>query len=60
MIIENVNNKTRRLAAEAIECPALTLQRVHDVHRSNRLALRVLRVRDGVADDVLEKHLQTF
>ena len=47
------------LAAKAVERAALTLERVHDVHRCDRLALRVLSVRDGVADDVLEEHLRT-
>merc|ERR1712185_648081 len=47
-----------RLAAEAVERAALALERVHDVHRRDGLAARVLRVRDRVADDVLEEHLE--
>jgi hypothetical protein len=47
-----------RLAAEAVQSAALSLQRVDDVHRGDRLALGVLGVGDRVADDVLEEHLQ--
>ena len=36
----------------------LALERVHHVQRSHRLAASVLGVGDGVADDVLEEHLQ--
>jgi hypothetical protein len=47
-----------RLAAEAVEGAALALERVDDVHGGDRLAARVLRVGDGVADDVLEEDLE--
>jgi hypothetical protein len=46
------------LAAETVEGAALTLQRVDDVHRGDRLALGVLGVRDRVADHVLEEDLE--
>ena len=46
------------LAAEAVQRAALALERVHDVERRDRLAARVLRVRDGVTDDVLEEDLE--
>jgi hypothetical protein len=46
------------LAAEAVERAALALERVHDVERRDGLAARVLRVRDAVADDVLEEDLE--
>lgn len=46
------------LTAEPVEGTALTLQRVDDIHGSDRLALGVLRVGDGIADDVLEEDLQ--
>ena len=41
------------LAAKAIQGLALALERVHHVQRGHRLAAGVLRVGDGVADDVL-------
>ena len=46
------------LAAEAVQGAALALERVDDVHGRDRLAAGVLRVRDGVADDVLEEDLE--
>ena len=46
------------LTAEAVQRAALTLQSVHDVHGRDRLALGVFRVRDSVADDVLEEDLE--
>ena len=46
------------LPAKAVQRAALTLQRVHDVHGRDRLALGVLRVRDGVANDVLKEDLE--
>lgn len=47
-----------RLTAEAVQSTSLTFQGVNDVHRSDRLALGVLRVGDGVTDDVLEEDLE--
>ena len=52
--IERVNC----LAAEAVEGTSLSLESVDDVHGGDGLALGVLRVSDGVADDVLEEDLQ--
>lgn len=46
------------LATEAIEGTALALERVDHVHGGDGLALGVLRVGDGVADHVLQEHLQ--
>ena len=46
------------LATEAVQGAALALERVHDVQRRHGLAASVLRVRHGVADDVLQEHLQ--
>lgn len=43
---------------EPVQRPSLPLERVHDVQARDRLALRVLRVRDGVADDALEERLE--
>ena len=47
-----------RLRAEAVQGPALALERVHDVERGDRLAAGVLGVGDRVADDVLEEDLE--
>ena len=47
-----------RSAAEAVEGASLALQSVDDVHGGDGLALGVLAVGDGVADDVLEEDLQ--
>lgn len=46
------------LTAEAVQSAPLPLQGVHDVHGGDGLPLGVLRVRDGVADHILEEHLQ--
>ena len=46
------------LTAEAVQSAPLPLQGVHDVHGGDGLPLGVLRVSDGVADHVLEEHLQ--
>jgi hypothetical protein len=47
-----------RLAAETVEGAALPLEGVDDVERRDRLALGVLGVGDGVADDALEELLE--
>ena len=47
-----------RLAAEAVEGAALALERVDDIHGGDGLAARVLGVGHGIADDVLEEHLE--
>ena len=46
------------LAAEAVEGATLAFQSVDDVHGRDRLALSVLGVGDGVADDVLQEDLE--
>ena len=46
------------LTAESVQGTALTLERVDDVHGGDSLALGVLSVRDGVADDVLKEDLE--
>jgi hypothetical protein len=46
------------LAAEPVQGAALTLQRVDDVHGRHGLALCVLRVGDGISDDVFEEHFE--
>ena len=46
------------LTAEAVECAALALESVDDVHGGNGLAASVLGVGDSIADDVLEEDLE--
>ncbi|KFO61376.1 hypothetical protein N302_12813, partial [Corvus brachyrhynchos] len=46
------------LAAKAVEGAALALEGVDHVHGRDRLPLSVLRVGDGVADHVLQEHLE--
>jgi hypothetical protein len=43
---------------ESVQSATLTLQGVHDVTGSDRLAAGVLGVGDGITDDVLQEHLQ--
>jgi hypothetical protein len=47
-----------RLAAEAVQGATLAFQGIDDVHGRDRLALGMLGVGDGVADDVLEEDLE--
>ena len=47
-----------RLAAEAVEGTALSLEGVDNVERCDGLALGVLGVGDGVTDDTLEEGLE--
>jgi hypothetical protein len=53
---ENLNKTIS--AAETIQSPSLPLEGVNDIHGGDRLPPGVLRVRDGVTDNVLEKNLQ--
>ena len=46
------------LTSETVQGAALTFQCVDDVHGGDRLALGMLGVSDGVADDVLEEDLE--
>ena len=48
----------RSLAAEAIQGAALALERVHHVEGGDGLAASVLGVGHGIADDVLQEHLE--
>jgi hypothetical protein len=52
------SERKRGLTAEAIQGPALALKGVDDVHGSDGLALGVLSVGDGIANDVLQEDLQ--
>ena len=49
---------TPHLATESVEGAALALEGVDDVERGDGLALGVLGVGDGVADDALEEGLE--
>jgi len=46
------------LTAETVEGSALSLQSIDDVHGSDGLALGMLGVSDGIADNVLEEDLE--
>jgi len=46
------------LSAEAVQGAALSLEGVHDVKSGHGLAASVLSVGHGIADHVLEEHLQ--
>ncbi|CAA6663275.1 unnamed protein product [Spirodela intermedia] len=48
----------RNLTTEAVQSPALPLERVDDIHSGDGLPAGVLRVRNSVADDVLQEDLE--
>lgn len=48
----------RRLTSESVQSTALAFQSVDDVHGCDCLALGVLGVSDGIADHVLQEHLE--
>ncbi len=48
----------KALTSEAVECAALPLESVHDVHGGHSLPLGVLGVGDGITDDVLQEDLE--
>ncbi len=52
------SGRRARLSSESVEGASLALERVDDIHGSHGLAASVLSVGDGVADDVLQEHLQ--
>ena len=53
-----LDEKQNHLTAEAVQGASLAFQGVHDVHGGDGLPLGVLGVGDGIADDILEEHLQ--
>ena len=59
-ILQNllIFNRKGSLTAESVQSSALPLERVHHVHGRHRLPPRVLCVRHGIADHVLEKDLE--
>ena len=48
----------KRLTTETVESAALSLESVDNVERGDGLALGVLSVCDGIADDTLEEGLE--
>jgi len=46
------------LTSKAIQRTALTLQRIHDIHGGDGLALGVFGVGDSIANDVLKEDLE--
>ncbi len=46
------------LTSEAVQSASLSFQSVHDVHGGDGLSLGVLGVGNGIADHVLQEHLQ--
>ena len=59
MVHASVGVRARaRLAAETVQGAALALERVDDIHGGDGLSASVLGVGHGIADDVLEEHLE--
>ncbi len=58
LFITNRSHKVVKLGAEAVEGASLALESVDDVHRGDGLATSVLSVGDGIANNVLEEHLE--
>lgn len=50
--------RSNRLTSESVQGTSLTFQGVYDVHGGDGFPLGVFGVRDGVPDDVFEKHLE--
>lgn len=50
--------QTTELASEAVKSPALSLQRIHDIHCGHSLAPGVLSVGHSITNDVLQKDFQ--
>lgn len=47
-----------QLASETVQRTTLTLQCVHDIHGRDGLPLGVFRIRDSIADDVLQENFE--
>ena len=56
--MERACAQSLNLSAESVQGASLALERVDDVHRRDGLPARVLRVGDGITDDVLEENLE--
>ena len=46
------------LTAEPIKCPPLAFERIHNIERSYRLALRMFGISDGIPDDGFEESFE--
>ena len=46
------------LTSEAVQSSSLSLEGIDDIHGSDSLSLGMLSVGNGIADDVLQEHLQ--
>jgi len=59
MLISDAPNVTGKCATyETVESSALALERIDDIQRRDSLALGVLSVCDGIADDTLKEGLK--
>jgi hypothetical protein len=56
--VDVVDDDDDDLTAETVQCAALSLQCVDDIHGGDSLALGVFGVRDSVTDDVLKEDFQ--
>ena len=57
-VLQHVYQPGENLTSETVQCAALALQRVDNIHSGDSLALGVLGVRHGITDHVLQEHLQ--
>jgi hypothetical protein len=48
----------KSLTTKSVECSALSLQSIDNIHSSNSLPLGVLSVGDSITDDVLKENLE--
>merc|ERR1711936_1278030 len=53
-----MQNEHRDLSSKSIQSATLPLQSVDNIHSGDSLPLGMLGVGDGVADDILQEHLQ--
>merc|ERR550519_2658278 len=57
-VIYRLQSAGVKLSSEAVQGPSLPLQGIHHIHGSHSLPFGVLRVGDGIADDVLQEDLE--
>jgi len=58
MLVRREDHDRLRDIPETVESSALTLEGINDIERCDSLALGVLSVSDGIANDTLEERLQ--
>ncbi|MDF5581034.1 hypothetical protein P3730_24445, partial [Vibrio parahaemolyticus] len=51
-------NQAKTLTTKSVEGPSLPLKRINNVHSRNGLPPSVLRVSNGVTDDILQEDLE--